>query len=59
MVHPSLMLQKLHPKSKAKEHTSHLTHHLELWAKGDMKALIAEGRTIQHQLTDRARSYTP
>lgn len=40
MAFPSLMLQKSHPKSKAKDHTSHLTHRLELWAKGDIEALM-------------------
>ena len=34
IVLPSLMLQKLHPKSKAKDHISHLSRCLELWAKG-------------------------
>ena len=59
MVLPSLMLQKPHPKSKAKDHISHLSRCLELWAKGDVDALMAECRTIQHQLTGGAHTNTP
>ena len=59
MAPPSLVLQKPHPKSKAKDHTSHLTRRLELWAKGDIAALIVECRTIQHQLIEGARTNTP
>ena len=50
MIMPALLLQKPHPKSKAKEHTAHLDHRLKLWTNGDFAALLAEGRTIQHHL---------
>ena len=59
MALPSLMLQKPHPKSKAKDHTSHLTRRLELWAKGGIEALMVECRTIQYQLSGGARTNTP
>ena len=51
MVMPALLLQKPHPRSKAKEHTLHLERHLRLWAEGDLGGLLKEGRTIQHQFT--------
>ena len=59
MALPSWMLQKPHPKSKAKDHTSHLTRHLEVWAKGDIVALMVECHTIQQQLIGGARTNIP
>ena len=48
---PALLLQKPHPRSKAKEHTLHLERRLRLWAEGDLGGLLKEGCTIQHQFT--------
>jgi len=50
MVMPALLLQKPHPKSKAKEHTMHLDRRLKQWMNGDIEGLLGEGRTIQHRL---------
>ena len=50
MAMPALLLQKLHPKSKAKEHTMHLDRRLKQWIDGDIEGLMDEGRTIQHHL---------
>ena len=38
MVTPTLLLQKSHPRSKAKDHTLHLKRHLQQWMDGDVKA---------------------
>ena len=51
MVMPALLLQKPHPKSKAKEHTQHLERRLQLWLEGNIDSLMDEGRTIQLQFT--------
>ena len=51
MVMPALLLQIPHPKSKAKEHSQHLEHHLQLWLEGNIDSLMDEGRTIQLQFT--------
>ena len=40
MVLPALLLQKPHAKSKAKEHSTHLEHRLNLWEKGDINSLV-------------------
>ena len=48
MVMPALLLQKPHPRSKAKDHTIHLERRLRLWSEGD---LMKEGYTIQHHLS--------
>ena len=50
MAMPALLLQKPHPKSKAKEHTLHLDRRLKQWMNGDIEGLLEEGRTIQHRL---------
>ena len=50
MVMPALLLQKPHPRSKAKDHALHLERRLKLWESGKLKELMDEGRTIQHQL---------
>ena len=49
MVMPALLLQKPHPRSKAKDHALHLERRLQLWQSGKHE-LLDEGRTIQHQL---------
>ena len=51
MVMPALLLQKPHPKSKAKERSQHLEHRLQLWLDGNIDSLMDEGRTIQLQFT--------
>ena len=51
MVMPALLLQKPHPKSKAKEHSQHLERRLQLWLEGNIESLMDEGRTIQLQFT--------
>ena len=56
MVLPALLLQRPHGKSKAKDHSIHLERRLKLWEKGDINALVIEGRTIQHQQEKRARA---
>ena len=48
MVMPALLLQKPHPKSRAKGHTKHLDRRLQLWNEGNLENLMEEGRTIQH-----------
>ena len=50
MVMPALLLQKPHPRSKAKEHVLHLERRLKLWESGRLKELMDQGRTIQCQL---------
>ena len=50
MVMPALLLQKPHPRSKAKEHVLHLERRLLLWESGKLEELMDEGRTIQRQL---------
>ena len=50
MVMPALLLQKPHPRSKARDHVSHLQRRLQLWGNGKLDELLEEGQTIQHQL---------
>ena len=50
MVMPALLLQKPHPKSKAKEHSVHLNRRLKQWMNGDIIHLLDEGRVIQQRL---------
>jgi hypothetical protein len=50
MVMPALLLQKPHPKSKAKEHTASLNRRLKQWIEGDISGLLEEERAIQHHL---------
>ena len=51
MVMPALLLQKPHPRSKAKDHVMYLERRLQLWGSGKLKELLDEGHTIQHQLS--------
>ena len=44
MTMPSLLLQKPHKTSKAKEHVACLTRGLYLWKAGDLQSLLEEGR---------------
>ena len=50
MTLPSLLLQKPHRSSKAKEHTQCLERCMKLWIEGDLDELLREGRTIQQRL---------
>ena len=50
MTLPSLLLQKPHRSSKAKEHVQCLERRLKLWEEGDVEGLLQEGRTIQQRL---------
>lgn len=50
----SLLLQKPHAKSKAKEHTTHLERRMKLWAQGDIDGLLHEGKCIQKHLKSNA-----
>ena len=45
-----LLLQKLHAKSKSKDHSTHLERRLKLWLDGDISTLLHEGRCIQRHL---------
>ena len=47
----TLLLQKPHAKSKAKEHDQALERRLRAWVDGDIEGLLREGRTIQTFLT--------
>ena len=49
MVMPVLLLQKPHPKSKAKEHTQHHVRRLQLWIYGNINSLMNKDRTLQLQ----------
>ena len=51
MVMPALLLQKPHPRSKAKDHTLHLERRLLQWSEGGLEGLMKEGYTIQHQFS--------
>ena len=51
MVMPALLLQKPHPRSKAKDHTLHIERRLRQWSEGDLEGLMNEGYTIQHQFS--------
>ena len=46
-----LLLQKLHARSKSKDHVHCLLEsHLELWHSGDIDTLVKEGKCIQDHL---------
>ena len=47
---PALLLQKPHPKSKAKEHSVHLNRELKQWMNADIFDLLNEGLLIQQRL---------
>ena len=55
MVMPSLLLQKPHASSKAREHADCLHRRLQAWQKGDVNNLVIEGRTIQARLKQNSR----
>ena len=50
MVMTPLLLQRPHSKSKPKEDLACLKRRLELWQRGDIKALLKEGKDIQSRL---------
>ena len=47
---PILLPQKPSRTSKSKDHTTHLQRRLGLWYKGDICALLNEGKCIQEHL---------
>ena len=51
MVMPALLLQKAHPRSKAKDDVLSLERRLNLWSNGNVKELLDEAHTIQRRLT--------
>ena len=51
MILLSLLLQKPHKTSKAKDQIRYLEHRMGLWEAGDMDALLHERRSIQDHLT--------
>ena len=56
MIMPSLLLQKLSYKSKAKKHQLCLQRRLNSWEKGEFDVLMKEARTIQSKLTTGSKS---
>ena len=48
MLIPLLLLQKPHPKSKAKDHVACLDRRLTEWDNGGIEDLVREGRSIQN-----------
>ena len=58
MIMPSLLLQKSHRTSKAKDHVAQLERRLKSWEDGDIDSLLLEGRTIQRQLTTSSNKTT-
>ena len=53
MVLPTLVLQRPHPASRAKDHTQCLTRRMRAWRLGRIDELVREGRTIQKCLPKR------
>ena len=51
MTLPILVLQKPFATSKTCDHVQCLERRLKLWQKGDLEALLEEGRSIQHRLS--------
>ena len=43
VVMQALLLQKPHTRSKAREHSEHLSRRLDLWRSGDISSLVREG----------------
>ena len=50
MCMPSILLQKTHARSKAKEHSETLARRLNTWKEGDFDKLLRETREIQKRL---------
>ena len=57
MTMPSLLLQKSHKTSKAKEHVACLTRRLYIWKAGDLQSLLEEGREIQQRIPLRTSTH--
>ncbi len=55
MTMPHLLLQKPTPKSRCKEHSSHLDRRLALWKSGNIEELMQESRAIQVRLLNQTR----
>jgi hypothetical protein len=56
MILPALVLQKPSPKAKTKELTCCLERRLALWEKGDILALLMEGKIIQSKFKSSSHS---
>ncbi|XP_019860066.1 PREDICTED: uncharacterized protein LOC109588333 [Amphimedon queenslandica] len=54
---PTLLLQNPSPKSKSRDHITYLERRLNSWEKGDMLALVEEGRSIQRQFKPRPTTW--
>ena len=57
MVLPALLLQTLHPRSKARDHGRLLEDRLLKWTRGDLESLLPEGQTIQSRLRANQRHH--
>ena len=57
MVLPALLLQRLHPRSKARDHGRLLEDRLLKWTRGDLESLLHEGQTIQSRLRANQRHH--
>ena len=55
----ALCLQKPGPKSKLKDHQDCLAKRLALWKKGEVDAILREGRMIQRRLGNSRRATDP
>ena len=53
---PTLLLQNPSPRSKTRDHITYLERRLNSWEKGDILALVEEGRSIQRQFKPRHTS---
>ena len=58
MIMPALLLQKITPKSKAKDHTEALKRRMGLWEKGKLDELFFEAISIQRRLKNTQKSTT-
>ena len=51
MTMPTLLVQKTHQSSKAKDHVICLERRMKAWYEGDIEQLLHEGRTIQSRFS--------
>ena len=56
MIMPSLLLQKVSPKSKAKDHSEALKRRMVLWENGNLDELFFEAISIQRRLKNSKKS---
>ena len=57
MVLPAQLLQRSHPRWKAKDHSRPLENRLLKWSKGGLDSLLHEGQTIQSRLKANQRQH--